>query len=533
MQENECLQDLVDKLDPNAQGQPAETPEPEVISDERPGTAGDETSTSTVMVPPPEEEQENQEDTSSERPLSSPLCRMADMLRREGVPSSHLQPAMLIGTGLLSSHAGFPLSVGIASDDNSMAIKLMQSCINTVPESSIMEFSRFDVGKLHEGRNDIRKKTILVLDAREMKKVAPELRQISSRKFMVDSVRSRERGANSMERVQIGNLTGFVFLGRPDDIAAHRDLFSIVVSLESDKTCQDEMAAHIAVLASSPQDDALPVERRALAKMIEALQPEPVTIPYAGQLTSLLRSAGVENARDIETILMMIKIVVIVNGVRPLSLERVITEYLGVTPTQFEGFARKHSVPEEFGFLPKQESRISLPGSPSGNGEGSGSGLCATKADYYYARLLLGKYVSSHGEELTPRERRVFNAISDYNREQAVAGGCFVEPSDNKQIIEVLEHPENLKTGVDMNELMDRLNSDGGEHMKRATLDSELKRLIEKKFARSAKLPGKNKLVYFVTTLDTGSGGSLPEPSMIDPQPMKVINPFTGEEETI
>jgi hypothetical protein len=67
------------------------------------------------------------------------IVKIADVLRNQGVATTHLCQAMAIIISIMSSRLGDPVPMIVTEDEGAGALELLHACLNLVPEDSWIE----------------------------------------------------------------------------------------------------------------------------------------------------------------------------------------------------------------------------------------------------------------------------------------------------------------------------------------------------------------------------------------------------------
>ena len=482
-----------------------------------------------------------EEEKASVEASHSPLSDTAELLKKEGVSSMHLQPALLIIVALVSAHLGTPLAVLLASETETIAVDLLHLCSQFVPKEMILELSKATSKVLYCGGKQLKGKSILSFNLSGLLGALPDIKVLILRSIMKNNVISPLKNSTGLTEETVEGPISWVLIAEHDFLKKNTEPFSINILLNEDGTFELERTRFLAEKAAGNVTDLADIEidKKIFAKRLQVTKQMEVRIPFALDLMEQLNTRGFRRTEDFELLTKIVKLLALINNPPRYDQKDMMAECLGIEPDKLERYLTNHSADgRDLMSFPKTANIPVLPGNGQDNQDVATNTITATKADYYYARLLLDGLLNTSSDELSGRQQRIFEAVKKFNIDSVLNGSFIPTSGSEKEIMEALEYSESIRTWADRNKIQAMVNADGGEDITFSTLNLELKALIKKDFVRSKPVPYRNKLVYAVTTFHAGSTLVLPDPSsIIDPiyngAPVKVLNFLTGQEETI
>lgn len=402
----------------------------------------------------------------------------------------------------VSAHIGEPFSLLVSSDPGVDAAGLLGAATSMLPEGLLVRFENHGRKSLSADPSFIQGKTIIA-NGSCLRKVQKEL-----------LIQLMTRGSAPGQRT-----TGLIM--RIDQLDPdYANLPSVMlVNLDADRQFVEsamEQRLH------GDHDPIEGIKNRILNSEFQRLQPYRVAIPYLGQIMEALNGMDSQAIQNIDLIERLLRIITMINH-------------------------HAYATPEEMicGFY-----KLGTPQTNSGNGlllPGNASGvvghflegeLTATKLEYHIFYKVVGDYFTSQDNQLTDRQKRVFEAIKAVNLNYINRRNLFIDPqASQKEILKTLDHPAHFKGWASMSAILEVVNQDGGLLIR--TVDREIEGLLEQRLI-TGKIDANDpdKFRYRVRTLHLAPRTALPHPSaIIDPiyngAKVTVFNLLTGETETI
>ena len=468
------------------------------------------------------------------------LCMICDVLRKKGVPDSHIIPVLLTLITMNSAHFGYPLAICITEDEGSGAVYLVDVCMSLTPAGSRIEVSCMNQNTLFYGGNIYTGKSIIGPDTAFPKRIIDNLASLIERSSVKNQQPYKTKNSRGIEELQVVGPTAWVTIVKDKDSEILSISCILPIHLTSDKKVKQQNLLSMAKKKSAADQDRLIIDSAYIVKQFERAKSCEVEIPFAEQIANALDPEVPNIKEKIKMIYHMLIIITILNNVPPFNQSEAMAEYLGVDPSVMAGELLRNKRPEQK-FLPyntnhqigdgANRDQVIIPGRTV---------LTATKVEYFVTWLLMDGLISSGDESLTERQLRVFEAILKENLEY-VNGSTFTDTktADEEEIKDTIHNEETVIRWPGRDRILEKVNADGNGKITLSTLDIELQRLLGKKFiTRQKKQQSKNKYVYGVSVLSADSSIRLPHPStIIDPEfegrTIQVVNPVTGKMETI
>lgn len=458
--------------------------------------------------------------------LKSPLCIAGEVLRSKGFSSNNIKIALITFLGLNSVHLGSPLAIEIIGEDGSYASKLLRQCLDMTPESHVKQFQTMSLDDLYSAGDGLKNKAIVTFDSKGLKKAFGKLNELLSNGIIVEQVKYKSKYAVGLKEVRIKGPISCVFLAKELKDSCITVPSAIHLNLDSDQNSVNSELAF--ALGQDVSEDSLKVECARIRFIFERMHTQEVDIPYASQIADLLKGNVQNVIGKAEMIKAMIANITRVNNPPTLSQTEVFARFFGVDKNEIiKWTGNKYPVPDQ------KLLESNGPGNVS-----NGQVLTSTKFDYYIFKVLMDGVLTKWDEKLSPRRKRVFNAVKYLNLKAFRAESFITEKDSQNQTLNALNCRGGDRYWPNKLSIQDKINSDMAETIPPSTLNMELNALLKDKYIKSKKASNINRNIYAITTLDIDSTIDLPSPSeIVDPiynsKRIEVFNPITGSVEVV
>ncbi|MEI6124988.1 MAG: hypothetical protein WCQ99_00400 [Pseudomonadota bacterium] len=432
-------------------------------------------------------------------PPGTILSEVVDILRMNGICNAHIIPCLMIIIGAISSRCGESLITFITSDEESQTNKIVQACMQLIPENTIMDIVSFDPKVLASLGHGLKCKTLVVHGGKSFKRNISLLQPFFEKQYVAGI-------AGPVSIVATVNKHNADLINLPYVLRPH-----LVSSKEIKKHQMLYQAARL-----SPEEKMKLILRTApLVKMLGRIPDDSqveVEIPFDKQIVDAL-DLGIPGVYEIfQNMLRMIRIMARVNSVTGFNEREKDFEYFKIDPRIF-----------------------------STAGSGKAQVIIATKAVYYYVYILFKEMLPKGPDAFPEPQLRVFKAAYKLNFDK-LKSTCMFDPdeeNDSLKLLKQLHSGHNIGSWVDRETIYEEINNGREDKISLSELDEYLKQLVEAEFIKQKKSPqNKDKYLYGVYKLKADESMKLPEPSsIIDPvyngDLVEVINPLTREIEKI
>lgn len=458
--------------------------------------------------------------------LKCPLCVAGDVLRKQGFSNNNIKIALLTLLGLNSVHLGNPLAIEIIDEDGSYASKLLKHCLDMTPESYVKQFQTMSLDNLYSAGSGLKNKAIVTFDSKGLKQASQKLNDLFLNGIIVEQVKSKSKYGVGLQEVRIEGPIACVFLAKESEDSCITVPSAVHLNLDSDQNSLDSELAF--ALGQDVSKDSLKVDSARIQFIFERMNSQRVTIPYVDNIANLL-NGNVQNATGkAEMLKAMIANITRVNNPPMLSHDELFARFFGMDKNAITKWV-ENKYPVSYQKL--------LESKGCGN-VNNGEVLRSTKFDYYIFKVLTDGVLTKWDEKLSPRKKKVFDAIKDINLKAFKSEAVITDKDSKNQILDALHCHGGERYWPNKEDIQNKIGSDGAETIPPSTLNMELNALIKDKYIESKKARNTKRNTYAVATFDIDSTIDLPSTSeIIDPlyngKRIEVVNPITGSVEVV
>ncbi len=423
------------------------------------------------------------------------FCDLFEFLRKSGIPKKHFTAGALVQFAFISPKLGEPLSLAIKSEEGEGVPNLINCCVNITPSECITKIDDNLINKISKGNWEdyLNRKTLYRTDFIITKKYRDFIDQVMKIYMPAKQISSPMINSISLAIVSVISDNNDPTLNHP---------LVLKIKLPADSTDIDN---HYDIYDQI--DYKIGCEQ--LKIFFEMIDRSYVEIPFKKQLQMLTVDKDLCNKELFGLILKVIRITTRINNLRKLSKKEALY-YLLRLNKDLEKYTQRGLVPSD------------------------NKTLTSTLIDYYYGRLILKDLVLTDSKKLSKNQLVVFNATKDHNIEW-MKGRAFVDIDRmiEEDILDLLW--KSKYAWADRFDISKRIKADTGiriEDFKIIELIQELSKLGIIDVGKSER---SNNLAYAVRTLSVNIKLQLPHPSELkdSDEPIKVMNPFTGDIEEI
>jgi len=432
-------------------------------------------------------------------PFESPLVKVSAILKNQGISETRLPEALAVLIGIHSAYMGDPIPILITEDEGSSATHFLDICLSVSYEESWIVLTNKNKPDLKQG-NPFKGKTLISYDAEIDRN---ELTQI---------LWTAERGTYLPEWQQKNKEdyrpSSFVAIVRNRNNSLLQNRYVTRIHLTADKASKAQLIQNITRKTGSTSYYKNYIETGCIKTFFKRLRPLRVHIEYADKIFNA-HAVNQQNAVPVLDLAMRaIRNITRINNSPYFNNMECLAAFIGIALYDLVDSDQ----PNERSFLN------------------------STKIDYYYFKIIIGGFLKSVNDFMTQRQRRIFDAIFNYNIKRM--------KHFNKKISEVdvtnkIVDPLNRAWLATRNIIWESIKEDGGEPFSRETLYNEIVKLEKRNIIFHAKRSKKtNEFGYGVMQLGDISMISTTDAKDID-DPLfkdtaaKVKNPITGAIESI
>jgi hypothetical protein len=432
-----------------------------------------------------------------------PIVKISKVIQNQGIPKTHLREALAVLIGMLSSKLGDPVPVAITEEEGAGAIQLIDTCLNLMPDDAWIEVSNKSA---IAGNGSLEGKTLISYNGDSLKDILlPILLKVerwNEKRFRKINSEIGENGLNSFV-VLIKNLNNPI-LQNPYVTRIHigTDATSKRHRLESLESKYDLITSKL-----------LEIETACMRTFLKRIIDCPVKIDFSNQIVdqTALNMPNLVPIYDLA--LRIIRNLTRINGIPSPEEYELYTYFIGLNildlVVQDEHMTNKSKI--------------------------------ATKLDYYYFKLIFEDILTNLNDFITPRQLRVFNAIFTYIKAEIPLRDqkkkAELTPFD---LLKLVRSASTVSAWPDRDEIMEIVNSDGGDTLTDSTLFNELKLLTKQRIIVEDKRPGRRRArnvyainqVPFIPIIATEDASKIYDP-VFNGSEVEVINFMTDEVEKI
>jgi hypothetical protein len=408
--------------------------------------------------------------------------------------------------GLSSAHLGDPLVLILIGEEPTKAARILEIASKLTPKEYQLQFSKLSSETLLRSGDTFKGKAVSGFDMSVFKRSQLDLTSLVLRSSLTNNQLIKSKTLKAIETVEALGPTAWVTIAQNDEAPSSQHPFFLTIPIESEvESLADDYDQEVRQCNESSD---LLWHCAVVNKALQRLRGVDVKIPFADMLKTHMQASNVPDGPvKLGVMLRVIKNIVRMNNAPSLTAAELLDDYFG---------------------MPIERNAI--------------SSLIATKKDYYVFWLLMDGIIPTGREGVTPRDLRVFNAIKNHAFGPADADGILTFfPSADSDRTRLRTVQASTRRWSDKDRIIENLSKDGGERLSPIMVHRILKEFVKKKLIMEMKDPedrNSKRILYQVDTLSIDAGLQLPHPSTIlDPLnpagTMQVVNPFTGQNETI
>ena len=391
------------------------------------------------------------------KPEAQPaIVKIANVLRSQGVATTHLCQAMAIIIGIMSSRLGDPVPMIVTEDEGAGALELLHACLNIVPEDSWIEQP---AGK--PGGEDFEGKTIICYEADAAKILLSRL---------LTETELRSKIVQTKRQSTLKKPTAFVAVTKNPNSPLLQNRYVTRIHVNAD---QDSKTIRLASLVKKSDLDSQrqhKIESACLRTLLGRINANPVDIDFADKIIKKDASTFQNAVPYIDSMFRILKHISRINNSPQLRPEELQAAFIGLDP---EDLAAIDAARENEPFK-------------------------ATKVDYRYFSIVFGKMFKVNNDFLSPRQLAIFGAIFKQNVDYQ---GKYRKHRDSTHQGMLNDYPETSHnkgwaTRRDIEASVKGL----GEDLSPSTLHNELQVLFKHNLIKGKTVPkSTNKFSYVAT----------------------------------
>ena len=437
--------------------------------------------------------------------------RTAGHLISSGVHPENIQAASLIHTIMVSAALEHPISAMIVSDDRQEVVRVLDQCKKLIPKDATIEIQNLKPEHLYcKGGDLLDRKCIICPDVGGFKTVHRDLDLIIGRGHCARQEIVKGRFESSLAEFKARMKISIIGIdnGRTDKGLSHPSILKIPIragGIALDLP-NSNLVEQFGLLQAPPFK---------VRKSLQRLKPRKVLIPFAAQLTQVMKESGCDYLREkMDVLLNMISICTIINQPPP------------VHPAELGAIMYDTDESEVKRWL--IESGLQSPGQ-----DAMAEPLVATKVDYHISRLLLDGMLLVGSTRFTDRQKMVFDAVKTLNMAK-LSTALLSKGDDVEKLSTIAQGSGYWATREKIFEKIGRSDA----QFSLSSMSNDLMALVTMGMLERAKPPKSRYYGYYITTPTLENAIGLPAPETIqDPiyegKEVLVVNPLSGQVEKI
>jgi hypothetical protein len=392
------------------------------------------------------------------------IAKIANVLRNQGVSTTHLCQAMAIIIGIMSSRLGDPVPMIITEDEGAGALELLHACLNLVPEDSWIKEPAGKVSKT--GDQDFEGKTIIRYEADTAKDLLSQL---------LTETELRSKIVQTKRRSTLKKPTSFVAVTKNPNSPLLQNRYVTRIHINADQESKDYRLASLVKKSDLDSQRQHKIESACLRTLLSRIKANPVDIDFADKIIMKDASKFQNAVPFIDSMFRILRNITRINNAPQLRPEELQAAFIGLD----------------------LEDLTAIDAAP-GN-----EPLKATKVDYRYYLIVFGDMFKVNNDFLTPRQLAIFDAILKHNIEYQQKPTSHRSWTHQQMLNYFLETEYN--NGWATRQDIDASVKDLGEEFSKSTLHNQLQVLLKHDLIEAIKVPRKTNKYAYVATRPLGS----------------------------
>jgi hypothetical protein len=390
------------------------------------------------------------------------IVKIANVLRNQGVSTTHLCQAIAIIIGIMSSRLGDPVPMIITEDEGAGALELLHACLNLVPEDSWIKEPTGKVSKTEE--QDFEGKTIIRYEADTAKDLLSQL---------LTETELRSKIVQTKRRSTLKKPTSFVAVTKNPNSPLLQNRYVTRIHINADQESKDYRLASLVKKSDLDSQRQHKIESACLRTLLSRIKANPVDIDFADKIIKKDASKFQNAVPFIDSMFRILRNITRINNSPQLRPEELQAAFIGL---DLEDLTSIDAAKENETFK-------------------------ATKVDYRYFLMLFGDMFKVNNDFLSPRQLDIYHAILNQN---IVYQRRFTsrKNSTDQQLLDTYQEAGFNKGWATRADILASLKADGNEDFLYGTLHKELQVLLKHDLIDERKIPNKkNKFAYAATQL--------------------------------
>ncbi len=389
------------------------------------------------------------------------MDKIAKILCKQGVATTHLCQAMAIIIGIMSSRLGDPVPMIITEDEGAGALELLHACLNLVPEDSWIEEPTGKMSK--RGEDDFEGKTIICSEAGSIK-------DLLSRLLTETELRSKIVQTN--RQLTLKKPTAFVALTKNPGNPILENRYVTRIHVNADQKSKDNRLASLVEKSDLDSQRQHKIESACLRTLLSRIKANPVDIDFADKIIKKDASKFQNAIPFIDSMFRILRNITRINNSPLLRTEELRAAFIGLDPEDLTSI------------VPAKENEP----------------FKATKVDYRYFSMFFGDMIKVNNDFLTPRQFAIFDAIFKQNIEHQQRFTKHASSTPQQMLNDFQE--AGFNKGWATRENIETRLKDLEEEFSYSTLHNEIQVLLRYNLIKAIKVPKKtNKSCYVATRL--------------------------------
>ncbi len=387
------------------------------------------------------------------------IVKIANVLRNQGIATTHLCQAMAIIIGIMSSKLGDPVPMIITEDEGAGALELLHACLNLVPEDSWIEEPASKLSK-NDG-NDFEGKTIICYEADAAKDLLSRL---------LTETELRSKIVQTKRKSALKKPTAFVALTKNPNNPLLQNRYVTRIHVNADQESKTNRLASLVKKSDLDSQRQHKIESACLRTFLSRIKANPVDINFAEKIIKKDASKFQNAVPYIDSMFRILKHITRINNSPQLRPEELQAAFIGL---DIEDLTSIDAASEKEPFK-------------------------ATKVDYRYFLMVFGDAFKVNNDFLTPRQLDIFGAIFKQNIEYQKRKRKHQDSTHQQMLNDFPEtgYNKGWATRVDIEAIL----KGHGEEFSHSTLHNELQVILAHNLIKVKKVPNStNKFAYVAT----------------------------------
>ncbi len=424
--------------------------------------------------------------------VDSYFSEIARCLRIEGVCEENLRAGMLLTTALISARLEYPVSIILCSSEEADSINLLEICKKMVPPESYWEVQDIKTENLYSKERYYSHRTLIIRDVNSFKKATPDLMSLLTLGYAERQETYTSKLGGGVKNYRINYPLAFIGIEVPDGpkYPFHPSFIKVDIMKNNHSDRMSEFGN------MDPERYKISINCGIVKVVLERLSKSPVSIPYQRQYYErLIRYQTKDLMAKKSVVDKIIRICSILNRPPKWTDEELMQRVVS-----------NKAVP-----IHNHDMHTS------------------TKADYYFAYLLINNIFPIDKTHYNPEQRKLIDMVKYINYSK-LQTATISKMTDTKALLLLHEYPIYW---AKLEEIFEEINRGKQIISSYTEVEHQLNILSKGKIISKRKIENKRSYGYFLNVMDINNTISLPYPSEIldtiyGEKKAKVIDPISN-----